>query len=175
MAGENSAIWRATITGQGAENLAPADEIILFNPNSQGDNDSLMFHTEVFYRNSIPENPKVLGQINEVQDMGLDGIDVILTTRQLNSSNVTAGSVMAILRKWLIEDKTLTFFAKGRFGLRLNDIPIFNVQPQGSPSTPEFGYVLANARFIRPQDHANKADIIITLRFSGDPTGLGTP
>ena len=175
MAGENSAIWRATITGQGAESLAPADEIILFNPDSEGANDSLMFSTEIFYRNSIPENPKVAGQINEVQDMGLDGVDVQLTAKQLNCANDSAGSVMDILRKWLIEDKTNPAFAKGRFGLRLDDIPIFNVQPQGSPSTPEYGYVLANARFTRPQDWKNKADVIITFRFSGDPTGLGTP
>lgn len=173
MAGENSALFRVTNTGDNEGNV-PADEIILFNPDTEGGNDSLMFSTEVFYRNSIPENPKVAGQINEVQDMGLDGIDVQLTTKQLNSSNVTAGSVMDIFRKWLIEDKTNPDFPKGRFGLRLNDIPIFNVTPQGPPGVPQFAYVLANARFTRPQDWKNKADVIITLRFSGDPTGLGT-
>jgi hypothetical protein len=173
MAGENSALFRVTNTGDNEGNV-PADEKILFNPDSEGGNDSLMFATEVFYRNSIPENPKVAGPINEVQDMGLDGIDVQLTTKQLNSSNATAGSVMDILRKWLVEEKTLPDFAKGRFGLRLDDIPIFNVTPQGSPNTPEFGYVFANARFTRPQDMKNKADLILTFRFSGDPTGLGT-
>ena len=173
MAGENSSVFRVTNTGDNEGNV-PADEIILFNPDTEGGNDSLMFSTEVFYRNSIPENPKVAGQINEVQDMGLDGIDVQLTIKQLNSSNATAGSVMDILRKWLIEDKTNPSFSKGRFGLRLDDIPIFNNTPTGAPNPPFAGYVLANARFTRPQDWKNKVDVIITLRFSGDPQRLGT-
>jgi len=173
MAGENSAIFRVTNAGDN-ENTVPADEIILFNPDTEGADDSLIFDTEIFYRNSIPENPKVQGQINEVQDMGLDGIDVQLTTKQLNSSNVSAGSVMDILRKWLIEDKSNADFPKGRFGLRLDDIPIFNNTPTGPPTPPFAAYVLANARFKRPQDMKNKADITITLRYSGDPVRLGT-
>ena len=172
MAGENSALFRVTNTGDNEGNV-PADEIILFNPNTEGDNDSLMFSTDIFYRNSIPENPKVQGQINEVQDMGLDGVDVQLTTKQLNSANNSAGSVMDILRKWLIEDKTNPSFPKGRFGLRLDDIPIFNNTPTGAPNPPFAGYVFGTARFNRPQDMKNKADVIITLRFSGDPSRLG--
>ncbi len=172
MAGENSAIFRVTVTGDNEGNVS-ADEKILFNPNTEGDNDSLMFSTEIFYRNSIPENPKVQGQINEVQDMGLDGVDVQLTTKQLNSANNSAGSVMDILRKWLIEDKTLPAFPKGRFGLRLDDIPIFNNTPTGAPNPPFAGYVFGTARFNRPQDMKNKADVVITLRFSGDPQRLG--
>jgi len=171
MAGENTAIFRVTTNGQTESNV-PADEKILFNPTDLATNNGFVFASEVFYRNSIPENPKVAGQINEVQDMGLDGIDVQLTTRIQNSSNVSPGSKMDILKKWLIEDKTNPLFRKGRFGLRLDDMPIFNVTP--SDSSPLFGYVLANIRFIRPEDHKNKADAIITLRFSGDPVGLGT-
>ena len=79
---------------------------------------------------------------------------------------------MGILKKWLIEDKTNPVFKKGRFGLRMDDNPIFNVTPDDSPLT--FGYVLANIRFIRPQDLKNMVDAIITLRFSGDVLGLGT-
>jgi len=172
MAGENSAIFRVTNTGD-TEASVSADEKILFNPTSEGGDDSLMFSTDIFYRNSIPENPKVQGQINEVQDMGLDGVDVSLTTKQLNSSNNSAGSVMDILRKWLIEDKTSPTFLKGRFGLRLDDIPIFNNTPTGPPNSPFAGYVLATVRFNRPQDMKNKADVVITLRFSGDPQRLG--
>jgi len=171
MAGENTAIFRVTTTGQNEGNV-PADEKLLFNPTDIATNNGFVFASEVFYRNSIPENPKVAGQINEVQDMGLDGIDVQLTTRIQNSSNVSPGSKMDILKKWLIEDKTNPVFRKGRFGLRMDDNPIFNVTPDDS--SPLFGYVLANIRFLRPEDHKNKVDAIITLRFSGDPVGLGT-
>lgn len=171
MAGENTAIWRMTTPGQ-TESTVPANERIRFNPTDLATNNGYVFASEVFYRNSIPENPKVAGQVNEVQDMGLDGIDVQLTTRILNSSNVAPGSKMDILKKWLIEDKTSTTFRKGRFGLRMDDNPIFNVLP--SSSAPFYGYVLANIRFLRPEDHSNKVDVIITLRFSGNPSGLGT-
>jgi len=171
MAGENTSIFRVTTTGQNEGNLDP-NELLLFNPTDLATANGYVFASEVFYRNSIPENPKVAGPINEVQDMGLDGIDVQLTTRIQNSSLTTASSKMGILKKWLIEDKTNPVFKKGRFGLRMDDNPIFNVTPDDSPLT--FGYVLANIRFIRPQDLKNMVDAIITLRFSGDVLGLGT-
>ena len=171
MAGENTAIFRVTTTGQNEGNL-DANELLLFNPTDLATANGYVFASEVFYRNSIPENPKVAGQINEVQDMGIDGIDGQLTTRIQNSSLTTASSKMGILKKWLIEDKTNPVFKKGRFGLRMDDNPIFNVTPDDSPLT--FGYVLANIRFIRPQDLKNMVDAIITLRFSGDVLGLGT-
>jgi len=174
MAGENTAIFRVTTAGQNEGNV-PANEKLLFNPTDLQTNNGYVFASEAFYRNSIPENPKVAGQINEVQDMGLDGIDIQLTTRIQNSSDVSPGSKMDILKKWLIEDKTNPVFRKGRFGLRMDDMPIFNVTPDDGPApAPLFGYVLANIRFVRPEDHKNKVDAIMTLRFSGDPVGLGT-
>ena len=171
MANENTALFRVTTSGQNEGNLDP-NELILFNPTDLQTANGYVFASEVFYRNSIPENPKVAGPINEVQDMGLDGIDVQLTTRIQNSSLTTASSKMGILKKWLIEDKTNPVFKKGRFGLRMDDNPIFNVTPDDTPLS--FGYVLANIRFIRPQDLKNMVDAIITLRFSGDVLGLGT-
>ena len=171
MANENTAIFRVTPSGQNEGNLDP-NELILFNPTDLATANGYVFASEVFYRNSIPENPKVAGQINEVQDMGLDGIDVQLTTRVQNSSVATASSKMGILKKWLIEDKTNPVFKKGRFGLRMDDNPIFNVTPDDAPLV--FAYDLANIRFIRPQDLKNMVDAIITLRFSGDVLGLGT-
>jgi len=166
-------LFRVTTTGQ-TEGTVPANEKILFNPSPSGvsTGESYVFTSEVFYRNSIPENPKVSGQINQVQDMGLDGIDIMLKTKFLNSSNDATDSKMDILRKWLIEDKTNTDFPKGRFGLRMDDLPIFNVTPVGPPGTPQLGYVLANVRFMRLEDDKNKVDVDITLRFSGDPAGL---
>lgn len=173
MAGENTAIFRVTNTGD-TEGTVAANEKLLWNPTDINSNNKFVFSTEIFYRNSIPENAKVQGQLNEVQDMGLDGIDVQLVCRIQNSSNDAVGSNMEILRKWLIQDKTNASFPKGRFGLRLDDIPIFNNTPNGPPGADHSGYILANIRFTRPQDHKNKVDAIITLRFSGTPTKLGT-
>ena len=171
MAGENTAIWRATTEKGGAESAAVAVDKIVFNssPVATAGTGSFVFNTEVNYRNATPENPRVAGQINEVQDMGLQGIDVQVTgqIRQTSSKDQDLKNLVT----WLQQDKTVqSEFPKGRFGLRMNDMPQFNVQP-----TSTFGYVLAQARIIRDGEYKEKAAIILTLRFSGDPKGLGSP
>lgn len=169
MAGENTAIWRATTVQGASEAAALAVNKILFNSTPVIATGSYVFNTEVNYRNATPENPRVAGQINEVQDMGLQGIDVQITG-QIRQSSSTSKDLQNLVT-WLQEDKTIqTGFPKGRFGLRLDDIPQFNVQPSIT-----FGYVLAQARIIREGEYKEKAGIVLTLRFSGDPQGLGTP
>ena len=99
--------------------------------------------------------------------MGLQGIDVQITGQIRQSSSITLD--LKHLVTWLQEDKTIQVgFPKGRFGLRMDDMPQFNVEP-----TTTFGYVLAQARIIRDGEYKEKAGVVITLRFSGDPAGLG--
>ena len=168
MTNENTAIWRATVA-QGATEAAALDENkILFNSSPVIATGSYLFNTEVNYRNATPENPRVAGQINEVQDMGLQGIDVQVTGQIRQSSSVTDD--LQHLVTWLQEDKTeQTTYPKGIFGLRMDDMPQFNLTP-----TDTFGYVLAQTRIIRDGEYKEKASIVATLRFSGDPQGLGT-
>ena len=167
MAGENTAIWRATASEGGAEAAALDVNKILFNSSPIIGTGSFVFNTEVNYRNATPENPRVAGQINEVQDMGLQGVDVQVTGQIRQTSSITAD--LKHLVTWLQEDKTLQDgFPKGRFGLRMNDMPQFNITP-----TTTFGYVLAQARIIRDGEYKEKAGVVITLRFSGDPAGIG--
>ncbi len=164
----NTAIWRAVSAGQPGEGDASVENKIEFNPEPVVATGSYVFNTEVNYRNATPENPRVAGQINEVQDMGLQGIDIQITG-QLRQTSDTNGD-LAHLVTWLQEDKTLqSDFPKGRFGLRMNDMPQFNITPALT-----FGYVLAQARIIRDGEYKDKAGVVITLRFSGDPVGLGT-
>ena len=166
MAGENTAIWRAVTSG--SEGAASAANKILFNSSPVIATGSYVFNTEVNYRNATPENPRVAGQINEVQDMGLQGIDIQLTGQVRQTSNTTLD--LEHLVTWLQEDKTVqSGFPKGRFGLRMDDMPQFNVTPSAT-----FGYVLAQTRIIRDGEYKEKAGIVLTLRFSGDPQGLGT-
>lgn len=165
----NTAIWRAVTSGQGAEGDASATNKIEFNPEPVVSTGSYVFNTEVNYRNATPENPRVAGQINEVQDMGLQGIDVQVTGQIRQTSSTTQD--LQNLVTWLQEDKTVQAgFPKGRFGLRMDDMPQFNIEP-----TTTYGYVLAQVRVIRDGEYLEKAGVVITLRFSGDPSGLGTP
>jgi len=169
LTGENTSIWRATSAQGATEAAALAENIIVFNSQPVIATGSYVFNTEVNYRNATPENPRVAGQINEVQDMGLQGIDVQVTGQIRQSSSTSLD--LAHLVTWLQEDKTVqSDFPKGRFGLRMDDMPQFNVQP-----TLTYGYVLAQSRIIRDGEYKEKAGVVLTLRFSGDPTGLGTP
>jgi len=167
VANENTALWRAT-TAQGAtEAAALAANIITFNSTPVLATGSYIFNTEVNYRNATPENPRVAGQINEVQDMGLQGIDIQVTGQLRQTSSITGD--LKHLVTWLQENKTnQTSFPKGIFGLRMDDMPQFNITP-----TTTYGYVLAQARIIRNGEYKEKAGVVITLRFSGDPAGLG--
>ena len=168
MAGENTAIWRATVAQGATEDLALDENKILFNSSPVIATGSYLFNTEVNYRNATPENPRVGGQINEVQDMGLQGIDVQVTGQIRQSSSVTED--LQHLVTWLQEDKTeQTTYPKGIFGLRMDDMPQFNITPAFN-----FGYVLAQTRIIRDGEYKEKASIVTTLRFSGDPQGLGS-
>ncbi len=168
LAGENTAIWRATTTEGATEAAALDANKIEFNSTPVIATGSYVFNTEVNYRNATPENPRVAGQINEVQDMGLQGIDIQLTG-QLRETSATDGDLSNLVT-WLQENKTeQTTFPKGIFGLRMDDMPQFNVTPDF-----DFGYVLAQTRIIREGEYKEKAGVVITLRFSGDPTGLGT-
>lgn len=100
--------------------------------------------------------------------MGLQGIDIQVTGQIRQTSNTSED--LSNLVTWLQEDKTLQAdFKKGRFGLRMDDMPQFNVTP-----TTTYGYVLAQTRIIRDGEYKEKASVVITLRFSGDPAGLGT-
>ena len=100
--------------------------------------------------------------------MGLQGIDIQITG-QLRETSSTSGDLSNLVT-WLQEDKTeQTLFPKGIFGLRMDDMPQFNITPAFT-----FGYVLAQTRIIRDGEYKQKAGVVITLRFSGDPTGLGT-
>lgn len=172
---DNTAIWRATV-GNPDENQASVLNKIEFNSEPVVTTGSFVFNTEVNYRNSTPENPRVAGQINEVQDMGLQGIDVQITgqlrqTRLTDPNKNLANRDLSHLVTWLQEDKTVqSDFPKGRFGLRMDDMPQFNIVPSLT-----FGYVLAQARIIRDGEYKQKAGVVLTLRFSGDPAGLGLP
>ena len=100
--------------------------------------------------------------------MGLQGIDIQITGQIRQSSSIT--NDLSHLVTWLQEDKTVqATFPKGRFGLRMDDMPQFDVTPALT-----YGYVLAQTRIIRDGEYKEKASIIATLRFSGDPSGLGT-
>lgn len=171
-----SAIWwvKSGASDPGTESNALNDptnvskwsggEVILFNETSVNTAGGHVFNSEFSVRNSVAENTKVDGNNNEVQDMGLDGVEVTITGlfKDTDATNNDVKKLMA----WINEDKTTTGFTQGRFGLRLDDFPYFNLVP-----TSTYGYVLNSIRFIRDPNKENRAGFVMTLRVGGDVRG----
>ena len=169
----NAALWwvKSGASDPGIESAALSDstnsarygggEVLLFNENPIVAKGGNIFQSEFSIRNSIAENPKVDGNGNDVQDMGLDGIDVQITglIKDSDASNDSLTKLMS----WINEGKTTSPFTEGRFGLRIDDFPYFNMVP-----TATYGYVLNNIVFIRDPDKDNKTGFVLNLRVGGD-------
>ena len=169
----NSYLWRAVAPSTLARSSASAANLITFNEGAVSQN-GYIFKSEFNVRISVPENERIAEDINAVQDMGMDGIDVIITGLIEESSNVTANTIIDRLMDFLKEPKVDSDFPFGKFGLELPDFPHFNVQPLNSGST-QYGYVIAGIRFIRDGEEKEKVGMIISLRYAGNKAGLGTP
>lgn len=177
MSGQSAIWWVKANATNGTEALAAADttnsakwsggEVILFNETSVNSAGGHIFNSEFNVRNSIAENTKVDGNNNEVQDMGLDGIEVQITGlfKDVDATNNDIKKFMA----WINEAKTTTGYTEGRFGLRIDDFPYFNMVP--TKSTPVYGYVLNSVRFVRDPNKENRAGFVMTLRLGGNVRG----
>jgi len=164
---ESALWWVKASAADGAEATAVADttnfasgEIVKFNESPVVAKGGNIWNTELGFRVSVPENAKVNGNNNDVQDMGLDGVDVVVTGMIKDSD--TANDSIAKLMAWMNEEKTTTLFTEGRFGLRLDDFPAFDMVP-----TATYGYVIQSLRFSRVGDKTNRAGFILTLRVGG--------
>lgn len=168
MAGQSAIWWVKSGAADGLEATAVADttnhadgEIILFNETPVVSKGGHVFNSEFRIRNSVAENPRVDGNGNDVQDMGLDGIDVQITglVKDSDASNDSISKFM----QWINETKTTTGFTQGRFGLRIDDFPYFNMVP-----TSTYGYVLNDISFVREGERTNKVGVIFSLRVGGN-------
>ena len=119
--------------------------------------DNNMFRVTVTMRNSIPENTNVEGEENDIEDMGIDGIDIKITGQFRN----TASDITKLV-KWWKEDKFATGFIPGRFGLELDFPTDFNVEP-----TSTFGYQITNPTLEIIYEKKKIVGFTITLRLGG--------
>lgn len=171
MANEDSAIWQVQSgTANGSESTAGAANTILFNASPVIGSGGLIFNQEFNIRNSTPENESVGANNNEVEDMGIDGIDVQITGTFIAKDTNTSISRLIRFMKEPKGGVEVVGYEEGRFGLRLDNFPHFNVTPDGNGSAggSTFGYILASIRFIDDGAELNRVGFIATLRLSGD-------
>jgi len=166
LAGENAALWQVQASAaNGTEATAGASNTQLFNDTGKVIGAGIPYIDEinVDFRRSVPENEAVDANNNELQDMGIDGLDITITGLSGNTDNDAVANMVNKFSKWLQDGNTATLFTKGRFGLRLDNAPQWNVVP-----TSTYGYHIRTAQF---QYIGEKKDVVkftISLGLGGD-------
>ena len=165
-----STIWQVQASAaDGAEstaNGASANNVSLFNDTAKiigTQSVAYIDNIEVDFRRAVPENEAVNADNNELQDMGIEGFDVTLTGVAGDTDNDAATNLVNKLSKWLQDGNTATGFTKGRYGLRLDLAPQWNVLP-----TSALGMHLRNAKFKYVGDKKDIVEFTINLSLGGD-------
>ena len=165
MAGENAALWEVQASAaNGTEATATPTHTVLFNTSSKNPSDGA-FSEDILvdFRRSAPENEAVNADNNEIQDMGIDGLDVVITGYIGDANNDVSTNSVNKLIKWLKDGNTTTGYTKGRFGLRLDNAPQWNIVP-----TSTFGFHLRKITFHYIGENFDMVKIVIALSLGGD-------
>ena len=165
MAGENAALWEVQSgAANGTEATAGDSNTIDFNASTKVPSDGpFIDDIEVDFRRAVPENEAVNFDNNELQDMGIDGLDIVLTGVIGDADNDVTANAVNKLSKWLQDGNTTTGFTKGRFGLRLDNAPQWNVVP-----TSTLGFHLQSCRFKYLGENKDLVHYTIRLALGGD-------
>ena len=165
MVGENAALWQVQSgAGNGTEVTATATNTQLFNPTSGVTSiGARITDIDVDFRRSVPENEAVDADNNEIQDMGVDGLDITILGVSGDADNDTTSNLVNKFSKWLQEGNTTTGFTKGRYGLRLDNAPQWNVVP-----TSTYGFHIRTAHWKYIGDNKDLVEFTISLSLGGD-------
>lgn len=154
-----SSIWRDGAETTSTDKLE-FDEGAVIDINGNVMNTSFVITTGIA-RNERP------GAIDKLQDTGVNGVTLTITGTIQDPSN-SGNTTAHVFKTWLLEPKTVdTTFPKGRFGIRLNDFPAFNMTP-----TTTKGYMLESIDFRREGETKGKLSFVLVLRFNGE---IGSP
>ena len=167
MAGENAAIWEVQASAaDGTEATATTTHTQLFNDTAKDiSGGAYITDIKVNFRRAVPENEAVDEDNNEIQDMGIDGLDIIITGVSGNADNDASTNLVNKFSKWLQDGNTATGYTKGRFGLRLDNAPQWNVVP-----TTTYGYHIRDVDFTYIGEKKDAVQFIIRIALGGDIT-----
>jgi len=165
MANETIALWEVQASaGNGTEATATSTHTQLFNPDSRNPSDgAYVMNFDVDFRRAAPENEAVDADNNEIQDMGIHGLDIVITGKSGNTDNDAAANMVNKFSKWLQDGNTTTLFTKGRFGLRNDNAPQWNVVP-----TSTYGYHIRNIQFRYVGENVDQVEFTILVSLGGD-------
>jgi len=165
MANETVAIWQVQSgAANGTEVTAGASNTILANDDTHvPSTGAFTAKVDVEFRRAVPENEAVDADNNEIQDMGIGGLDVTIIGVIGDADNDAAANSVNKLSKWIQDGNTTTGFTKGRYGLRLDRLPQFNVVP-----TSTLGFHLRDVSYTLQGEKKDMVDIVIRLALGGD-------
>ena len=161
----NSAIWQVQASGSATESSAGDTYTIDFNATSKLPSaGAYISDITVNFRRAVPENEAVATDNNELQDMGIDGLDITLegVIGDADNDSDSANSVNK-LSKWIQEGNTITGFTKGRYGLRLDNAPQWNVVPSTT-----FGYHIRDIKLNYIGENKDLVHFVILMALGGD-------
>lgn len=165
MANETIALWEVQSgAGDGTELTATAINVQLINPDSRNPSDgAFAAEVSVDFRRATPENEAVNADNNEIQDMGIEGLDITIVGLSGDTDNDTSSNAVNKFIKWLKDGNTTTGFKKGRFGFRNDSSPQWNVVP-----TSTYGYHIRNVQFRYLGEKNDLVEFTINLSLGGD-------
>ena len=164
MAGENAFIWQVQASaGSGARATATDTNTQAFNntgkvPSGGAYIDSI----NVNFRRAVPENEAVDADNNEIQDMGIGGLDIVIHGYSGDADNDDAANCVNKFIKWLKEGNTTTLFTKGRYGIELNNAPQWDVVP-----TSTYGYHIRDIDWNYIGEKVDTVEFTIRLALGG--------
>ena len=168
MAGENIAIWEVQSgAANGTEATATSTHTQLFNSTTKTPSVGAFINDiQVIPAKSTPELESVNADNNELQDMGIEGLTVILSGVSGDADyNVAANWVNKYI-KWIKDGNTTTGYTKGRFGLRMDNAPQWGVVP-----TSTYGYhILRDSQWSYVGDSKDLVKFTVKLALGGDIT-----
>jgi len=160
MAG-NTRIWRDS-------NTVPITDIVEFNDNAAlPDATGGVMQTQITLTSAIAINEKPKGKLDELQDTGFATLSFQITGTVENPTN---SAIPALIKQWMIDDKTTDTYPFGRFGIELDDFPDYDIHPNSNR-----GAILADWSWVREGQTRGKAAFVATVRFNANLTGLNSP
>ncbi len=162
----NAALWEVQDSaGNGTEATAGDTHTIDFKDGINNTISEGAFITDIIvdFRRAVPENESVGADNNELQDMGISGFDITISGVTGDVDSDTTGNPINKLSKWLQDGNTATGYTKGRFGLRVDRAPQWNVVP-----TSALGYHIKDISISYMGENKDMARFTINLALGGD-------
>ena len=163
----NIALWQVQASAaDGTEATAGDTHTIDFNStlSSRVPSDGpFLSDISVDFRRAVPENEAVDADNNEIQDMGISGLDIQLEGVIGDADNDATANAVNKLSKWIQDGNTATLFTKGRYGLRMDNAPQWNVVP-----TSTYGYHIRDVRLNYMGEKRDLVHFTIRLALGGD-------